>query len=148
MSKVSTARVATRKRRHQAARVFGAKGGESKPRQPYKAPDSALSISHANLLYFLSEGPIVGPVNGPESVKLDGTPMRAPDGGENFPGASSDFARALSIKNISRASRPSRTRSPRASRLNCARMHPGRGPLPTRSCRRYASVWPGRKYGK
>ena len=91
MSKVSTVRVATRKRRHQAARISGAKGGESKPRQPYKAPDSALSISHANLLYFLSEGPIVGPVNGLESVKLDGTPMHGPDGGENFPGASWDF---------------------------------------------------------
>ena len=91
MSKVSTARVSTRKRRHQAARISGAKGGQSKPRQPYKAPDSALSISHANLLYFLSEGPIVGPVNGLESVKLDGTPMRGPDGGENFPGASWDF---------------------------------------------------------
>lgn len=91
MSTVSKARVSTRKRRHQAARVSGAKGGQSKPRQPYKAPDSALSISHANLLYFLSEGPIVGPVNGLESVKLDGTPMRGPDGGENFPGASWDF---------------------------------------------------------
>ncbi|WP_339408057.1 phage tail protein [Pseudomonas helleri] len=91
MSRASTARVLERKRRHSAARVSGAKGGESKPREPYKAPDSALSISHANLLYFLSEGPIVGPVNGLESVKLDGTPMRAPDGGENFPGASWDF---------------------------------------------------------
>lgn len=91
MSRASTARVLERKRRHSAARVSGAKGGESKPREPYKAPDSALSISHANLLYFLSEGPIVGPVNGVESVKLDGTPMRAPDGGENFPGASWDF---------------------------------------------------------
>ena len=91
MSRASTARVLQRKRRHSAARVSGAKGGESKPRDPYKAPDSALSISHANLLYFLSEGPIVGPVNGLESVKLDGTPMRAPDGGENFPGASWDF---------------------------------------------------------
>ena len=88
MSRASTARVLERKRRHLAARVSGAKGGESTPREPYKAPDSALSISYANLLYFLSEGPIVGPVNGLESVKLDGTPMRAPDGGENFPGAS------------------------------------------------------------
>ena len=91
MSKTSVVRAAKRKRRHQAARISGAKGGQSKPRQPYKAPDSALSISHANLLYFLSEGPIVGPVNGLESVKLDGTPMRGPDGGENFPGASWDF---------------------------------------------------------
>ena len=91
MSKTSVVRAAKRKRRHPPARVSGAKGGQSKPRQPYKAPDSALSISHANLLYFLSEGPIVGPVNGLESVKLDGTPMRGPDGGENFPGASWDF---------------------------------------------------------
>ncbi|MCF3191444.1 phage tail protein [Pseudomonas bubulae] len=91
MSKTSVVRAAKRKRRQPPARVSGAKGGQSKPRQPYKAPDSALSISHANLLYFLSEGPIVGPVNGLESVKLDGTPMRGPDGGENFPGASWDF---------------------------------------------------------
>ena len=42
MSKTSVVRAAKRKRRHPPARVSGAKGGQSKPRQPYKAPDSAL----------------------------------------------------------------------------------------------------------
>jgi len=72
-------------------RVLGSKGGQKKPYQPYKAPDSALSIATAKLLYFLSEGPIVGPVEGLRSVMLDGTPMISPDGSENFPGSRWDF---------------------------------------------------------
>jgi predicted phage tail protein len=72
-------------------RVVGAKGGQPKPYQPYKAPDSALSIATAKLLYFLSEGPIVGPVDGNRSVMLDGTPLLSPDGSENFPGSRWDF---------------------------------------------------------
>ncbi|MGH8382637.1 host specificity protein J [Pseudomonas sp.] len=74
-----------------ALKIHGAKGGESKPRQPYKVPDSALSIATAKMLYIISEGEIAGPVNGARSFKLDGTPLIAPDGSEAFPGTTWEF---------------------------------------------------------
>ena len=91
MSKTATAPAAKHRRRPSAARVLGSKGGESKPYTPYKAPDSALSIATVKLLYALSEGPIVGPVDGLRSIKLNGTPLISPDGSENFPGTIWDF---------------------------------------------------------
>jgi predicted phage tail protein len=69
----------------------GGKGGTQKPKPPFKAPDSALSIARAKLLYMVSEGEIAGPVNAGQSVKLDGTPLVSPDGTENFPGTTWDF---------------------------------------------------------
>jgi predicted phage tail protein len=91
MAKTPKAPAPKRRRQTPAARVLGAKGGESKPYTPYKAPDTALSIATVKLLYALSEGPIVGPVNGKQSVKLNGTPLISPDGSENFPGTVWDF---------------------------------------------------------
>ncbi|MBV7571794.1 DUF1983 domain-containing protein [Pseudomonas sp. PDM32] len=91
MSKTATAPASPRRRRPAAARVLGAKGGEQKPYTPYKAPDSALSVATVKLLYALSEGPIVGPVDDKRSVKLNGTPLISPDGSENFPGTVWDF---------------------------------------------------------
>lgn len=91
MNEIAHAPVSKRRCRVTPAQVLGAKAGKPKPHTPYKAPDTALSIATAKLLYFLSEGPIVGPVDGPRSVKLDGTPLLAPDGSENFPGARWDF---------------------------------------------------------
>ncbi|AYN17442.1 hypothetical protein CHR29_20700 [Pseudomonas monteilii] len=74
-----------------ALKIGGAKGGESKPRQPYKAPDSALSIATAKMLYIISEGEIAGPADDARSFKLDGTPLIAPDGSEAFPGTTWEF---------------------------------------------------------
>lgn len=91
MSKTATAPAAKHRRQPAAARVLGSKGGESKPYTPYKAPDSALSVATVKLLYALSEGPIVGPVDGLRSIKLNGTPLISPDGSENFPGTIWDF---------------------------------------------------------
>ena len=91
MSKTVTAPAEKRRCRPSAARVSGAKGGESTPYTPYKAPDTALSVATVKLLYALSEGPIVGPVSGNSSVKLNGTPLLSPDGSENFPGTIWDF---------------------------------------------------------
>ncbi len=71
--------------------IAGAKGGESKPRQPYKAPDGALSIATAKMLYIISEGEIAGPANDGRSYKLDGTPLIGPDGSEAFPGTTWEF---------------------------------------------------------
>ncbi|WP_024694740.1 host specificity protein J [Pseudomonas syringae] len=91
MTHPAGASVSGPRRRPKAARISGAKSGQKKPYQPYKAPDTALSIATAKLLYFLSEGPIVGPVDDLRSVKLDGTPLIAPDGSENFPGSRWEF---------------------------------------------------------
>ncbi|MDD1976920.1 phage tail protein [Pseudomonas tussilaginis] len=91
MPKTVNAPAEKRRRRPSAARVSGAKGGSQKPHTPYKAPDSALSIATVKLLYALSEGPIVGPVDDKKSVKLNGTPLISPDGSENFPGTVWDF---------------------------------------------------------
>lgn len=91
MSNNATAPAAKRRRRTAAARVLGSKGGKAKPYTPYKAPDSALSVATVKLLYALSEGPIIGPVDGLRSIKLNGTPLISPDGSENFPGTIWDF---------------------------------------------------------
>lgn len=74
-----------------ALNIRGGKGGQSKPRPPYKAPDSALSIATAKMLYIISEGEITGPVDDARSIKLDGTPLIAPDGSEAFPGTTWEF---------------------------------------------------------
>lgn len=71
--------------------VVGHKGGSKKPKQPSIASNSVPSISTARLVYLWSWGPIVGPVNGLRSVKLDGTPIMAEDGTINYPGVKWQF---------------------------------------------------------
>jgi predicted phage tail protein len=51
---------------------------------PTESPDSLHSISYAKVLDLVSEGEIVGPVNGLRSVFLDGTPIMNADGSQNF----------------------------------------------------------------
>lgn len=65
--------------------MTGAKGGSAKPKQPSIASNSTPSIATARIVYIWSWGPIVGPVNGRRSVMLDGTPLVAEDGTENYP---------------------------------------------------------------
>ncbi|WGW40960.1 host specificity protein J [Pseudomonas aeruginosa] len=60
-------------------------GGSSKPKQPHIAQNGVASLSTARIVYLLSWGPIVGPVNGLKSIKLDGTPIQAEDGTLNYP---------------------------------------------------------------
>ncbi|WP_025168033.1 TipJ family phage tail tip protein, partial [Pseudomonas syringae] len=71
--------------------VQGSKGGESTQKQPTIAANSTPSIATARIVYLWSWGPIVGPVNGRRSVKLDGTPLEAEDGTVNFPGVKWQF---------------------------------------------------------
>jgi predicted phage tail protein len=71
--------------------VGGSKGGESKPKQPSIASNSTGSIATARIVYLWSWGPIVGPVDGLRSVKLDGTPLVASDGTVNYPGVKWQF---------------------------------------------------------
>ncbi|WP_426160265.1 TipJ family phage tail tip protein [Pseudomonas sp. TSRC2-2] len=80
-------RAAPRKRRA----VAGSKGGQAKQKQPSIATNSVPSIATARIVYLWSWGPIVGPVNGLRSIKLDGTPMQAEDGTLNYPGVKWQF---------------------------------------------------------
>lgn len=64
--------------------IAGAKKGGGSARTPTEAPDSLFSISYANILDLISEGPIEGLVNGLQSVYLDGTPLQNADGSFNF----------------------------------------------------------------
>ncbi|MCL1161510.1 phage tail protein [Shewanella chilikensis] len=71
--------------------IKGAKSGGSGSQTPYTAPDTLRSVATAKLLYAISEGEIEGLVNGYNSVKLDGTPVRSTGGGENIDGVKVDF---------------------------------------------------------
>ncbi|WP_455828593.1 phage tail protein [Pseudomonas capeferrum] len=67
--------------------ILGSKG-ESKPHTPVESPDSLINVSYANILDGISEGPIVGLVNGAQSIYLDRTPLANSDGSLNFTGVS------------------------------------------------------------
>ncbi|MBJ2216438.1 phage tail tip fiber protein [Pseudomonas sp. MF7453] len=82
-----TSRAAARTRRA----VIGSKGGQAKEKKPSIAQNSVPSISTARILYMWSWGPIVGPVDGLRSIKLDGTPIQGPDGTLNYPGVKWQF---------------------------------------------------------
>lgn len=71
--------------------VSGGKGGKSKPRQPSIASNSTPSLSTVKIVYLWSWGPIVGPVNGLRSIKLDGTPIVSEDGTVNYPSVKWQF---------------------------------------------------------
>jgi len=65
--------------------IRGAKGA-SKPRTPVESPNSLVNVSYANILDGISEGPIVGLVDGARSIYLDKTPLANSDGSLNFSG--------------------------------------------------------------
>ena len=67
--------------------ITGAKGGGSQ-HTPVEAADTLRSISYFQIEDALSEGEIVGLVNGLQSVKLDGTPVANANGTLNFTGVS------------------------------------------------------------
>ncbi|OEC62713.1 host specificity protein [Pseudomonas sp. AP19] len=71
--------------------VHGGKGGQAKEKKPSIAQNSVPSISTARIVYMWSWGPIVGPVNGLRSVKLDGTPIQNEDGTINYPSVKWQF---------------------------------------------------------
>lgn len=67
-------------------KIIRGAGGEqqSESRTPIEAPDSLHSIAFAHILDLVSEGEIVGLVNGLNSVYLDETPVANEDGTLNF----------------------------------------------------------------
>lgn len=70
--------------------ISGAKGGGSAS-TPTESPDSLHSVATARVLDVISEGPIVGLVNGLQSVFLDDTPIQNSDGSTNFSNYSLDY---------------------------------------------------------
>jgi predicted phage tail protein len=64
------------------APVSGSKKGAQKP--PYEAPNSLKSMAVARIVDLISEGEIVGLVDGQKSVYLDETPVVNADGTANF----------------------------------------------------------------
>ena len=64
--------------------IIGAKGGSESAKAPTETPDSLISIAYAKVLDGLSEGPIVGLVNGHQSIFLDKTPLLNADGSQNY----------------------------------------------------------------
>lgn len=67
--------------------VYGNKSGDKQPSPPVEAPDSLFSTAFAKILDLVSEGEIVGLVNGASSIYLDETPL-AGTNGFNFSGVS------------------------------------------------------------
>ncbi|MBP1314533.1 phage tail protein [Herbaspirillum sp. 1130] len=56
-----------------------------------EAPDSLKSISYAKVIDLVSEGPVVGLVNGAQSIFLNETPLQNADGSYNFSGFQWEF---------------------------------------------------------
>jgi predicted phage tail protein len=69
-----------------ALTIRGSKGGSDSAHTPVESPDSLINTSYANILDGISEGPIVGLVNGAQSIFLDQTPLAGADGSMNFSG--------------------------------------------------------------
>lgn len=72
-----------------SVRGYKGKGG-GEARTPVESPDNLHSTSYARVLDLISEGEIVGLVNGLQSIYLDGTPLRNDSGAFNFEGVTVD----------------------------------------------------------
>ena len=72
-----------------SVRGYKGKGGGG-ARTPVESPDNLHSTSYARVLDLISEGEIVGLVNGLQSIYLDGTPLQNADGSLNFEGVTVD----------------------------------------------------------
>lgn len=66
--------------------IMGSKGSSESQKSPTETPDSLISIAYAKVLDLISEGPIVGLVNGNQSIYLDKTPLANADGSLNYTG--------------------------------------------------------------
>lgn len=61
-------------------------GGSKKQRTPVEAPNTLRSKTQGRILDLIAHGPIVGLVNGLQSIELDETPLQNADGSFNFSG--------------------------------------------------------------
>jgi predicted phage tail protein len=67
-----------------ALAIRGSKSSGESAHTPVESPDSLINTSYAVLLDAISEGPIVGLVNGAQSIYFDQTPLANPDGSLNY----------------------------------------------------------------
>ncbi|WP_225785583.1 phage tail protein [Pseudomonas sp. Marseille-P9655] len=65
--------------------ITGAKGGDSKPKTPFEAPDSLQSTNIAKILLAVGEGEFDGTPTD-RDICLDNTPIMDASGNVNFPG--------------------------------------------------------------
>ncbi|WP_367672808.1 hypothetical protein, partial [Serratia symbiotica] len=70
--------------------IRGRKGGDQAGHTPAESPSSIQSIARAKMLLALGEGEFAGGLDG-KHIFLDGTPIIAADGTENFPGSRWEF---------------------------------------------------------
>ncbi|WP_129543869.1 host specificity protein J [Serratia sp. 1D1416] len=70
--------------------ITGSKGGSNNTTTPTESPDSLQSTSYAKMLLALGEGEWEGGLDG-TNIFLDGTPIVAADGTQNFPGVRWEF---------------------------------------------------------
>lgn len=70
--------------------ITGSKGGSNNTTTPTESPDSLQSTSYAKILLALGEGEWEGGLDG-TNIFLDGTPIVAADGTQNFPGVRWEF---------------------------------------------------------
>ncbi|MFP7605054.1 TipJ family phage tail tip protein [Serratia quinivorans] len=70
--------------------ITGNKGGSNNTTTPTESPDSLQSTSYAKILLALGEGEWEGGLDG-TNIFLDGTPIIAADGTQNFPGVRWEF---------------------------------------------------------
>ncbi|CAI2469191.1 Domain of uncharacterised function (DUF1983) [Serratia liquefaciens] len=70
--------------------ITGSKGGSNNTTTPTESPDSLQSTSYAKILLALGEGEWEGGLDG-SNIFLDGTPIVAADGTQNFPGVRWEF---------------------------------------------------------
>lgn len=70
--------------------ITGSKGGSNNTTTPTESPDSLQSTSYAKILLALGEGEWEGGLDG-TNIFLDGTPVIAADGTQNFPGVRWEF---------------------------------------------------------
>ena len=69
------------------AGAYGHKGGGQQPKPPVEAPDSLSNSAYAKIMDLISEGEIVGLIDGARSIYLDETPLQSPaSSGYNFGG--------------------------------------------------------------
>lgn len=76
----------------------GGKGGGGGSRVAVESPDSLRSRQFARVVDAVSEGPIVGLVNGHKSIYFDGVPLQNGDGSYNFSGVVSDHRLGTQIQ--------------------------------------------------
>lgn len=77
-----------RNSKRQVRKIRGSGGGSDSPRIPVESPDTLESKAFVRIVDLVSEGEIVGLVDGAKSIYLDEVPLQNDNGSYNFQGVS------------------------------------------------------------